>query len=123
VHKHKRGGGGDDGQPENGERVNQNRVVSSKRNDLMRFDSAAGVKQQDGKAFAFRVEIGIARNVQAPVFGGFLRGVAKQQGFRRGAFAERYDFVFVGLRVEFEGRDKRGLSVEGRGLSVFDIHF
>src|SRR5437016_912393 len=83
----------------------------------MRFDSAAGVKQKDGKAFAFRVEIGIARNVQMPVLGGFLRGVAKQQGFRRGAFAERDNFVLVRLRVEFEGLHERDHGTTDHGTT------
>jgi len=67
----------------------------------MRFDSAAGVKEHYRKAFAFGVEIWVARNVQAPILGGFLRGVAKLHCLRRRAFAQRNNFVFVRLRIEF----------------------
>ena len=72
----------------------------------MRFDSAAGVEKQHREAFAFGVEIGVGGHVQAPVVGGFLRGVAKLQAFRRGAFPEGDNLVLVGLRVEFEGLNK-----------------
>src|SRR5512138_2433530 len=72
----------------------------------IKTSAAAGVEKQHGEAFAFGVEVGIGGDVQAPVVGGFLRGVAKLQGFRRGAFAERDNLVFVGLRGEFEGLNK-----------------
>ena len=78
--------------------------MSSERHDLMRFDPVPGVKQQDGETLAFRVEIGIVGNVQAPVVSGFFRRVAKLQGFRCWTFAQRDDLVLVRLRVEFEGR-------------------
>jgi hypothetical protein len=90
----------------------------------MRFDSAAGVEEQHRKAFAFGVEIGVARDVQTPVVGGFLRGVAKLQAFRGGAFPERDNLVLVGLRVEFEGLNKLvqtgqdWLSVRGGNLRI-----
>ena len=76
--------------------------MGSDGNDLVSLDAAAGVEEQHCKAFAFRVEIRVVRKVQAPVFGGFVRGVAKLQRLGRGAFAEGYDFVFVGLAREAE---------------------
>jgi hypothetical protein len=115
VHQDNRSGGGDDGQAEDSQRVNQDRVVSSERNDLVRFDAAAGVNQQNSEALALRVEIRILLDVQAPVLGGFLRCVAKLQGVRCGAFAERDDFVFVGLRSEFERFDEVVHSGKVRG--------
>ena len=103
VHEDKRRCASHDGQTENADRVDKDRVVRAERNEVMRFDPSAGVKEQDSKAFAFGVEIGVLRQVEAPVLGGLFGCVAKVQGVRRGAFAERYDLVFVGLRVESEG--------------------
>ena len=103
VHEDKRRGASHNGQPENADRVDKDRVVRAKRNKVMGFDASAGVKEQDCKAFAFGVEIWVLRQVEAPVFGGLFGCVAKVQRLRRGAFAERYDLVFVGLRIESEG--------------------
>ena len=89
-------------------------------NNLMGFDAAAGVEEQHREAFAFGVEIGVGGHVQAPIVGGFLRGVAKLQGFRRGAFAERDNLILVGLRVEFEGLNK--LVQTGQSWLRGDIH-
>src|ERR1035437_24162 len=75
-------------------------------NNLMRFDSAAGVEKQHRKAFAFGVEIGGARDVQTPGGGGFLRGVAQLQTLRRWAFLEGDNLILIRLRVEFEGLNK-----------------
>jgi len=44
---------------------------------VMGFDAAAGVEEEDGKAFAFGVEGFGVGNVQAPVGGGGFGGVAK----------------------------------------------
>ena len=85
----------------------------------MAFDSAAGVKEQDGKAFTFRVEIRVARNVQAPIGGGLVGSVAKLQAFRRGTITESDNFVFVGLRIEFERFHELLESGEGFG----GVHF
>src|ERR1035437_8530084 len=80
--------------------------MGPERNDLMRFDSAAVVEEQHRKAFAFGVEIGVALDVQTPVVGGFLRGVAQLQTLRRWAFPEGDNLILIRLRVEFEGLNK-----------------
>src|ERR1039458_1643417 len=72
----------------------------------MPLHPSAGVKQQDGEAFAFRVEIRIARNVHPPVVGCLLRRVAQLQAFGCRTFAQGYNLVFVGLPVESERLNK-----------------
>ena len=73
---------------------------------MVRLDPPAGVKKQNGEAFAFRIEIRVCGHMKPPIFGGFVRGVAKLQRLRRGTFAERDDLVLVRLRVEFERFDQ-----------------
>ena len=121
VHEDKRRGASHHGQTENADRMDKDRVVSAKRNEVMRFDASARVKQQDGETLAFGVEIWILRNLQAPVGGGLVGRIAENHVFRRGAFAERYDLVFVWLRVKPEGFHKR-FETGQSGPSIFGIH-
>ena len=57
------GGTGHDGQPEYSERMYEQGIVSSNRNDVMTFDPAAGVQKQHAKAFTLRIEVWVCRNV------------------------------------------------------------
>lgn len=73
---------------------------------VMGLDAAAGVKEEDGKAFAFGVEGFGCRHVQAPVSGGGFGGVAKGHLVRGPGLAQGNYFVNVGLRIEFERLNK-----------------
>ena len=105
VHEHQRGGGGHDGEAEHLERVNQERVVGAYADKVMGFDAAAGVKEEDGKAFAFGVEGFGCRDVQAPISGGGFGGVAKGHLVRGPGLAEWNYLVNVGGGSEAEGLD------------------
>ena len=95
VRQYDGGGTGHDCQPEHGDGMHEQGIVSSNRNDVMAFDPAAGVQEQNAKAFTLRIEVRIGRHMQAPVIGGFLRRVAKLQVLGRGAFPQRSHLVFV----------------------------
>src|SRR3974377_647076 len=62
----------------------------------MGLDAAAGVKEEDGKAFAFGVEGFGCRHVQAPISGGGFGCVAKGHLVRGAGLAEGDYLVNVG---------------------------
>jgi len=101
-----RGGACDNRQTEHLAWMDEQRVDRADRNQMVAFDPAPGVHEQDAEALALGIEIGVRRYVEAPVIGGALWRVAKLELFRRGAFLERDDFVFVGLSGEGERGDE-----------------
>ena len=70
---------------------------------VMGLDAAAGVKEEDGKAFAFGVEGFGCRHVQAPISGGGFGGVAKGHLVRGAGLAEGNYLVNVGRGGKAEG--------------------
>ena len=72
---------------------------------VMGLDAAAGVKEEDGKAFAFGVEGFGLGNVQAPISGGGFGGVAKGHLVRGAGLAEGNYLVNVGRGGEAERLD------------------
>ena len=86
---------------------------------VMGFDAAAGVKEEDGKAFAFGVEGFGVGHVQAPIGGGGFGHVAKGHLVGGAGLAEGDYLVNVGRGGEAEGLDdfvqtrQGGLRVEG----------
>ena len=105
VGQEESGGGGHNGEAEYLERVNQERVVGAYADEVMGFDAAAGVEEEDGKAFAFGVEGFGVGNVQAPIGGGGFWGVAKGHLVGGPGLAEGDDLVNVGRGSEAEGLD------------------
>ena len=95
------------------------RVHGADADKLMSLNALAGVQDKHNEALAFRVEIGMRRDVQPPIGGGLLRGVAQLQAFRRGTFPQRLDFIFVWLRRKFEWRDELVKSGEGGLVAAF----
>ena len=73
--------------------------------EVMGFDAAAGVEEEDGKAFAFGVEGFGVGNVQAPIGGSGFGGVAKGHLVRSPCLAEGNYFVDVGRGGEAERLD------------------
>ena len=72
---------------------------------VMSLDAAAGVKEEDGKAFAFGVEGFGCGNVQAPIRGGGFGSVAKGHLVGRAGLAEGDNLVNVGRGGEAERLD------------------
>ena len=95
VRKHDGGGGGQDRQSEHLPRVNQDGVQRPNRDQLVALDSSAHVQEQDGKALAFRVEVGVAPHVQSPVSGDFLGRVAEVKALGDGARPQRNHLILV----------------------------
>src|SRR5215472_8358315 len=86
--------------------MNQNGIMCANGNNLMAFDPAASVEEQDNECFHVRVEIRVVEQVQAEIIGGFLWGVAQGQLFWRRAFTQRHDLEFMRLRGKAEGLDQ-----------------
>src|SRR5512136_1121984 len=84
----------------------------------MGFDAAAGVKEEDGKAFAFGVEGFGCRHVQAPISGGGFGGVAKGHLVRGPGLAEGNYLVNVGRGGKAERLDDF-VQTRQRRLEVF----
>jgi hypothetical protein len=84
----------------------------------MGLDAAAGVKEEDGKAFAFGVEGVRIRNVQAPISGGGFGRVAKGHLVRGAGLAEGNYFVNVGRGGKAERLDQL-VQTRQRRLEVF----
>jgi len=102
---HERGGASHDGEAEHLQGVNQKGVMGAYADEVMGLDAAAGVEEEDGKAFAFGVEGFGCGNVQAPISGGGFGGVAKGHLVGGAGLAEGNYFVNVGRGGEAEGFD------------------
>ncbi len=102
MHQNDGVGGGRDCQPEDFARMNQNRVLGADGDKLMSFDALANVQQQHSKAFTFRVKVGMRGNVQFPILGGLVGGLAKLDALRRGTLAQGHHLVFVGVGRKLE---------------------
>ena len=73
----------------------------------MPFDFAARVQKQDGQTFTIGIKMRMGGDVQFPVVGGFVGGVALLQRFGRGTLAQGRHLVFVGAGRKLERLDKR----------------
>jgi len=73
---------------------------------MMAFNPAAGVQKQHGQTFTFRVVVRMGGNVQPPIVGGFVRGVALLQGFRGWAFPQGHHLELVGTGGKLERLNK-----------------
>lgn len=78
-------------------RMDEQGVHGADRHEVMSFDSAAGVQEQNDEAFAFGIVMRGRRDMGAPVIGGVLRGFADVHALRQGTLAKRDDFVFLRL--------------------------
>ena len=103
VPKNDCGGTGRDCYPENFPGMHKDCVQCTNGNDIVAFDLASRVQEQNAKAFAFRVEVGVFLHMPAPVISSFRWCVAQGQLFRRRAFAQGHDLEFVRLRGKAEG--------------------
>jgi hypothetical protein len=119
VCEHEGGGRGHNGQPEYFTSRNKNGIHRADADKVMAFDTAAGIEHQRNETFTLWGEIRVRGDVQPPIIGGFLRGVAQLQTLRRPTFPQRRHLVLVGLRGECEGfhnleaRKQWGLFVHG----------
>mgnify|MGYP007071098167 CR=1 FL=1 len=117
VHENQGVRGGRHGQPKNFATMHQKGVLRADGDKLVAFDSAADIQKQNRQTFTFGVEMRMRGDVQFPILGGLVGRVALLQGVRRGALAQRHDFVFVGAGGELERRNQRRRkrsSVHGR---------
>ena len=67
VHEHNRGGAPDDRRPEHLARMHEERVHCPDGEDLVSPDLAAGVEEDDDKAFALGIQLRRSGNVHPPV--------------------------------------------------------
>jgi len=103
VPKNDCGGTGRNCYPENFPGMHKDRIERANGNDVVAFDPAAGVQEQNAKAFALRIEVGVFLHVSAPVFGGFRWRIAQGQLFWCWTFTQGYDLEFMRLGGKAEG--------------------
>jgi hypothetical protein len=100
VHDHDSRCCGHDGHAEHLARRNENRVESANRNQMVSLYLAAGVQQQNDKAFAVRVEMRMGRHMRFPISGGLLWPVADLHFFWSRTFPQGNQFPFLWLMAE-----------------------
>jgi hypothetical protein len=105
MREHEGGGRGHNGQPKDFAGMNQNRVLRADADQIMAFNTAAGIEHEHNKTFTFDGKIRMRGNMQPPIIGDFLRCIAQLQTLRRWTFPQRSHLKLVRLRKEFEGLD------------------
>lgn len=73
-------------------------VERAGRDQVMAFDAEARVEQEHREALAFGIEVRVRLDVEPPVVGGALRGVAELQLHRCRAVAQGDHLELLGLR-------------------------
>jgi hypothetical protein len=83
----------DDRQTEDFAWVNEEGVEGAGADELVALHTPSRVKDEHDETFTLGVEEGIAGDVQAPIFHGFIRCIAELEGGRGRALAKRHDLV------------------------------
>ena len=66
--------------------MTENGIHRSNGHQVVAFDTAAGVEDENHQTFTFRIEVGMARDVRSPIGGCLIRSFALLHGVGRGTF-------------------------------------
>jgi len=66
--------------------MTENGIHRSNGHQVVAFDTAAGVQDENHQTFTFRIEVGMGRDVRSPIGGCLLRGFTLLHGVGCGTF-------------------------------------